>query len=221
MGNKPTTELQIQESEDLINEEQSPEEDPSRAAPRVQSISWSSLKDTIGNKSFSRSTGSDQQSSSSGWSFFSQSDEDTSPWAKCGLSRTQRLYGFAACFLLGILCSFLSSLFVGMILVRPIKFAFPYTLGSILSMGSTSFLVGPARQLRTMFDPIRRWATLTYLTSLFATLYFAVVKHNGILTLAMLIIQFLSFVWYSASYIPYARTFILSCLSRTCGRVCK
>ena len=55
----------------------------------------------------------------------------------------------------GMVCSFLSTFMVSMILIRPVKFALPYTLGALLSLGSTSFLVGPWRQLSSMFDPTR------------------------------------------------------------------
>eukprot|EP00808_Paulinella_micropora_P005616 g48621.t1 len=222
MGNKAQREAASpQETEGLVsNNEKADIENQAGSAAARHTSPWNSLKDAT-SKSFSRiSSTKDGEASGSGWSFFTQSDEDTSPWAKCGMSRTQRLYGFVCCLMLGLLCSALSSLFVGMILIRPIKFAFPYTLGSLLSIGSTTFLVGPSRQLRTMFDPIRRWASMTYLTSLFATLYFAVIEHSGTLTLAMLAIQFMSFIWYSASYIPYARTVILSCLTRVRGCLC-
>lgn len=49
-------------------------------------------------------------------------------------------------------------------------FAFKYTLGNLLALGSSSFLVGPAKQCRDMCAPERRSASLLYIASLIGTL---------------------------------------------------
>ena len=81
---------------------------------------------------------------------------------------TQRLIGFAACLATGILFGALGSLFV---LVSPRKFAALYTLSNILSLASTCFLVGPAKQARSMCAPARAPAAVAYLASLAWYLY--------------------------------------------------
>ncbi|EOD09736.1 hypothetical protein EMIHUDRAFT_47231, partial [Emiliania huxleyi CCMP1516] len=53
---------------------------------------------------------------------------------------------------------------------NPVPFALKYTLGNILSLGASSFLVGPARQCRTMFAKERRAASLAYLLTLAGSL---------------------------------------------------
>lgn len=75
------------------------------------------------------------------------------------LSRMQRLYGFAICVSAGLFCSFLSSL----MWTRPTKFAILYTMGNILSLGSTGFLTGFVAQAKNMFKGTRLVATCVYL----------------------------------------------------------
>ena len=75
------------------------------------------------------------------------------------LSRMQRLYGFAICVSAGLFCSFLSSL----MWLRPTKFAILYTMGNILSLGSTGFLTGFVAQAKNMFKGTRLVATCVYL----------------------------------------------------------
>jgi hypothetical protein len=77
---------------------------------------------------------------------------------------------------------------------------------------STTFLVGPARQLRYMFDRTRVIATLIYLACLGGTLWAGFARADLAIVLALLVAQFCALVWYTASYIPYARNAIQSCL---------
>ena len=82
------------------------------------------------------------------------------------LSRMERLYGFAICVTAGLFCSFLSSL----VFLKPTKFAILYSLGNILSLTSTGFLMGFWSQLKNMFKSHRLLATLVYLAAMVATL---------------------------------------------------
>jgi hypothetical protein len=52
----------------------------------------------------------------------------------------------------------------------PSRFAVPYTLGNLCSLFSTSFLVGPWKQMQSMFNVDRWGATTVYLASMLATL---------------------------------------------------
>ena len=53
---------------------------------------------------------------------------------------------------------------------EPERFAIPYTLASCCSLGSTMFLVGPAKQCKRMFDKGRWIATTVFLVSMMTTL---------------------------------------------------
>ncbi|XP_063916462.1 vesicle transport protein SFT2B-like [Zophobas morio] len=120
------------------------------------------------------------------------------------LSWSTRLKAFLFCFILGILLSFLGSF--ALFLSRGLSvFAVFYTLGNILSMASTCFLMGPFNQIKKMFASTRAIATILVIASFILTLIAALVLHNAILALVFIIIQSLAMTWYSLSYIPYAR----------------
>lgn len=63
-----------------------------------------------------------------------------------------------------------------------------------------------------MFSPVRAVATSIYLITLGLTLFVALsplarVPGRGIVLLILVLAQFISYVWYTMSYIPYARRF--------------
>ena len=123
----------------------------------------------------------------------------------CGgfqLTRTQRFYAFGALFVVGFIVSFLStfSLFSG----RVADFAILFTLGNVISLTATGFLIGFTLQFKKMFEPGRRIATAAFLGTMVLTLTFGFMK-IGILALLCCIVQYLALLWYSISYIPFAR----------------
>jgi len=95
--------------------------------------------------------------------------------------------------------------FLYLIALNPSAFAVPYTLGNILALCSTGFLVGPMRQLKMMLKPTRLIATIVYVAALVLTLVAAFVIGSSLLVLLAVIIQFCALVWYCLSYIPFAR----------------
>ncbi|XP_053643046.1 vesicle transport protein SFT2A isoform X1 [Cherax quadricarinatus] len=128
------------------------------------------------------------------------------------LSWNTRVKGFAICFALGFLFSILGSA----LLFLPggfILFAVFYTLGNILALSSTCFLMGPVNQFKKMFAKTRIIATIVVFLSLIMTLVAAFVLHKKALALLMVIIQFLAMTWYSLSYIPYARDAAKKCFA--------
>ncbi|XP_060522373.1 vesicle transport protein SFT2B [Cylas formicarius] len=119
------------------------------------------------------------------------------------LSWSTRVKGFIACFIIGVLLTLLGSFalfFNGMGI-----FAVFYTLGNIVSLLSTCFLMGPVNQLQKMFAATRAIATCLVLGAIIMTLLSALMWHKAGLALLFIIIQSLSMTWYSLSYIPYAR----------------
>ncbi|KAF9422306.1 hypothetical protein BGZ94_008598 [Podila epigama] len=132
--------------------------------------------------------------------------DDTNPISCFTLNRTQRLYGFGICFIVGFLISILSTL--SLATGNLTTFAVFFTFGNIISMLSTSFLIGPAKQLKTMFAPVRMVASIVFLALIVVTLIVAFTVGSALLCLILCIIQFLALFWYSASYIPYGRAAI-------------
>ncbi|XP_076894932.1 uncharacterized protein LOC143547374 [Bidens hawaiensis] len=122
----------------------------------------------------------------------------------CTLSTKQRLYGFAICLVAGLTCTLMSML----VFFNPIKFGLAFTFGNLLSLGSTGFLIGPKRQVNMMLDPVRIYATALYLASILLALLCALYVHNKLLTLVAIILEFGALIWYSMSYIPFARAMI-------------
>ncbi|KAF9300364.1 hypothetical protein BGZ74_007994 [Mortierella antarctica] len=83
------------------------------------------------------------------------------------------------------------------------------TRGSPWYQYSTSFLIGPAKQIKTMFAPVRMIASIVFIAMMLITLIVAFTLHNpALLCIILCIIQFLALFWYSASYIPYGRAAI-------------
>ncbi|CAB4486785.1 unnamed protein product [Rhizophagus irregularis] len=150
------------------------------------------------------------------WDSFEFSDQgtmdETSPFDNFfKLTRTQRLYGFgiwypALAFVLGFVISILATI---LLFTGPLSgFAVLYTIGNIISLLSTGFLVGFKKQIKTMFAPVRWFASVVFLGALVLTLVVAFVLQNGVLCIILCIIQWMALFWYCASYIPYGRAII-------------
>ncbi|XP_062189751.1 uncharacterized protein LOC133892811 [Phragmites australis] len=130
----------------------------------------------------------------------------------CSLSPLQRIYAFAACLVAGLALMILSLL----VFARPIKFAVMFTFGNIMAVGSTAFVMGPQRQLRMMFDPVRVYATAIYAGCVALALIFALLIHNKLLTLIVIICEICALFWYSLSYIPFARRMVSDLMVKVC-----
>ncbi|CAH0395786.1 unnamed protein product [Bemisia tabaci] len=130
------------------------------------------------------------------------------------LSWSSRIQAFIICFVLGILMSLLGSL--SMFLHKGLAlFAVFYTLGNVISLASTCFLMGPFKQLKKMFAETRLIATVVTIIMMILTLFAGLGLKNPPLALLCMILQFLSMTWYSLSYIPYARDMVKKTLT-TC-----
>ena len=125
--------------------------------------------------------------------------------------------GWAGCFAIGFALS-LSSLFSfpQLLLGDPSMFAWKYSVGNVLGIASSAFLVGPQSQIEQMASPVRLGATLAYLATIVTTVVSALFVRDPIVTLISMLLQFCALVWYCASYIPFGRM----CLRRCMGRVC-
>lgn len=124
--------------------------------------------------------------------------------ASCKLTRMQRLYGFAGCVCLGIFLSCLSTLFIWTL--KFTKFAVTYTMGNMVGLASSGFLVGPMSQCKNMFKGYRIGATMGFLFFMVMTLVSAFYLQSAPATLLCVVCQSAALLWYTLSYIPYART---------------
>lgn len=136
--------------------------------------------------------------------------------AMCTCSYRTRLIGFFSCLVVGLILTFVSLLMFGSIVLHPARFASLYTLGNIVSLAGTGFIVGPWRQVKAMAKPTRFIAAIVYVLSLIGTLVacFAIDPPSAILCIICVIVQFCALWWYSLSYIPFARKMVSSLLGR-------
>ncbi|CAH0485893.1 unnamed protein product [Peronospora farinosa] len=148
----------------------------------------------------------------------SDSTSDSLPSTCSSLSKKQRLNGFITCFVLGFFVSLGSTV---ALIVGPdngTKFGVTYSLGNIISLCGSGFLVGPKQQVQLMFKPVRCIATIIYLVMIIVVLTVAIVTPQlGLMVLLLVLIQSTAAVWYSASYIPYGRKILARIAKKVCG----
>ncbi|XP_028323797.1 vesicle transport protein SFT2B-like isoform X1 [Gouania willdenowi] len=120
-----------------------------------------------------------------------------------------RVKGFAICFILGAVCSILGACLLWIPGVGLIVFAVLYSAGNVCALGSTMFLIGPWKQLKSMCAKERFFATIIMLVCLALTLCSAFWWKNKGLALLFCLLQFIAFTWYSLSYIPFIRDAII------------
>jgi len=68
-------------------------------------------------------------------------------------------------------------------------FVFMYTSGNILSLASSTFLSGPSRQCKLMFDERRREASVAYLLSLACSIGICFVPMKTGLKIGLLVLR--------------------------------
>ena len=133
------------------------------------------------------------------------------------LSWEERVMGFFGCWAIGFALSLSSVLSFPMLLLGdPAPFAWKYSVGNVLGLASSTFLVGPRAQLEAMASPVRLGATACYLASIALTVFAALGLEHAPLTLTAMTIQFAALLWYCASFIPFGREMLRHCMARWC-----
>jgi len=144
------------------------------------------------------------------------------------MSYRNRLIAFVICLASGVFFTALSTLMLPMIVIKPHKFAVSYSLGNLLMLGSTAFLVGPKKQIQNMCQGHRALASCSYIGAMFGTIYAALWLRISLIVIVCIGVQFAALFWYSISYIPFGRQLAArflkpalkilgACLSKVCG----
>ena len=125
------------------------------------------------------------------------------------MSMTQRLIGCAVCLALGSLLSLGGlSRVISLLKGNPTPFVVFTTFGTILSLSAAFFLAGPAKQLRQMTDKKRRWASVTLLVCIVATLGVAwggsSLHGQGAILLMLCVVQMITQAYYIFTYVPFS-----------------
>uniref|UniRef100_A0A7S0S206 Vesicle transport protein n=1 Tax=Chlamydomonas leiostraca TaxID=1034604 RepID=A0A7S0S206_9CHLO len=116
------------------------------------------------------------------------------------LSWKSRLIGFGCCIAFGLILTIVSipMMWTGSIT----QFAIFYSLGTITSILSTIFLMGPIKQMQRMFEQNRIIATIIMLIAITLTLVFAFKLRNAGVCMIMIVVQFCALTWYCLTWIP-------------------
>ncbi|CAH8570251.1 unnamed protein product [Heterobilharzia americana] len=98
------------------------------------------------------------------------------------------------------------------------KYVLLHTLGSILLIGSFSFLWGPWNYVKSLFATERLPFIVSYLLSLCGGLYFVIVWHSAVFAALALVFQICLIVWQIITTVPGGRTGLSALLQVVCGQ---
>lgn len=121
------------------------------------------------------------------------------------LTRMQRIYGFFMALGMGVVFFVIAISLLPTIALFPKKFAFFFTCANVFCIASSVFLVGFRRQMESMMESHRFQAASAYVLSMFMTLASALHWQSSVLALIFACVQLAAVLWYSLSYVPYAR----------------
>ena len=143
------------------------------------------------------------------------------------LSYNQRLTGYVLCMSIGFILTMGSLVRLKELLHgEPKNFVIYFTFGNLCAIASCFFLSGPKSHCKKMLDPTRRIATAFYLITIFFT--FFVVFYDkipddgrvGIIILCVFV-QWIAMLWYTISFIPFARDWVCMCCCQAPRDFCK
>jgi hypothetical protein len=153
--------------------------------------------------------------------------------ACCGncpkMTYKQRLIGCGCCIVVGVLLELGSfARLVAAARGDAGGFAIFYTLGNIVAVCGSFFLVGPKRQFDQMTSKHRIGTVAVLLLAMGLTLFFALFQAKNedalgghstrfILIILCIFAQLFALIWYTLSYIPFARDFVC----RGCASICR
>lgn len=115
--------------------------------------------------------------------------------------------------MVGIGLIFLSMIFLPAIVLAPQKFVGLFSLGSIIILLSFIFVYGTYGYLELLFSPTRVTFTLMFIFSLFISFYFSFIRSNYLISLVCSLVQMITLIIFTLSFIPGGQSgisFILS-----------
>ncbi|GAA6060646.1 hypothetical protein JCM10212_006397 [Sporobolomyces blumeae] len=133
-------------------------------------------------------------------------DQDNSAFKFLNLSRRERLYAFGACVVAGFVLSILGSILF--VLGQVTLFALLYVVGVVVGLVGSGFLWGFKKQAKAMMDPVRLYSVLVMLLFIALTFVFAFAVEIDPLVIVCAVGTWISVLWYTLSYIPFARDFV-------------
>ena len=137
-----------------------------------------------------------------------QEEDNKSTYGTCELSKTQRLIAGVVCFLIGVFSIILA--LISIFLVRVRKFSLLFSISNLMFFVSIGFIVGFKTQFSSIKEKNRYIAFSVLIISMLLTFVFGIAKRNFFGILICIIIEIISFLYYSLSYVPWLGTKILS-----------
>lgn len=118
------------------------------------------------------------------------------------LSRWDRMLIFALTFAGSFSCYLICIFLFPVLSLKPRKFAFLWSLGSILFLISFGVLQGFQPYMLHLFLSTRIIFTVVFVSSIILTLISSLSLKSTILLIIFAIVQLISAIWYSVSYFP-------------------
>lgn len=103
---------------------------------------------------------------------------------------------------IGVFLTFFSLMFLPLVILSPSKFVSLFSLGSIIILSSFIFLHGTKDFIFMLFSKERYVYSLLYILSLCVGIYFAVINPYFIICLICAVIQLITLIIFSLSFIP-------------------
>ncbi|CAD6584868.1 MAG: hypothetical protein CYPHOPRED_002871 [Cyphobasidiales sp. Tagirdzhanova-0007] len=131
------------------------------------------------------------------------------------MSRKNRIIAFLGCLVAGLAISVVGS--VLFVFGQIASFAVLYTVGVVISLVGTGFLVGFLTQAQKMIDTVRLSATLVFIGSIAMVFISAFVLHLDSLVIVFALLTYLAYAWYALSYVPFARDLVRNIINKVAG----
>eukprot|EP00301_Raphidiophrys_heterophryoidea_P028087 c9973_g1_i1.p1 GENE.c9973_g1_i1~~c9973_g1_i1.p1 ORF type:complete len:119 (+),score=20.42 c9973_g1_i1:387-743(+) len=96
-----------------------------------------------------------------------------------------------------------------LIVLKPAKFAFFYSMANVFLLAGVMLLIGAARTFSYLMKPNNLVASVGYIFSLFFTLFAAIQLKMYLLIVAALICQLFCLFWFVAGHIPLLKQLIV------------
>jgi hypothetical protein len=117
----------------------------------------------------------------------------------------------------GIIFLVLSLMTLPLVVLFPQKFVSMFSIGSVITLSSFIFIYGTSKFFKMLFDKSRIYYTIAYIVSLVLGFYFAFIKEYFLYSLICAVIQMVTLVIFSLSFVPGGSTgitFILELLKK-------
>lgn len=119
-----------------------------------------------------------------------------------GLSFTQRVTAFVICLFIGSLLLFYSFTNLLTSLFKPTSFTLSYALSNFIFFFMFGFLSGFRSYILNLFSKDKRMYTSLFIFTTLVTLYSALFLKSYVLNLVLMVLQIISFLCFSLTFIP-------------------